>query len=722
MEKPPKKPPSLADSGTVLNAGSGVKWKPLPVAAAGERRVVSAKGRRIGRPRKADRISDEQLRAWMTECEWNATHVEKKYGMSRVSIWRRTKKWEKSRQPEKCDARLLKPTPEPPAPALAVESPRRQVNVIGSDVLLQLERDLSTCTEAEMRQRWAGSAWKDAETLLSRQQGREVDFEAVLRGHNPIYYTAERAFFANKRALGNPRFLYAPYHREKLCAPILEHIINPGVAKAALVWLGPRDTYKTTFNHGAVPMWYAHRRKHLDGIDARIVLRHHKEDMASGNMVRLKNKYLQDEWVRRVWADACPGENTREFGTKSAFTLAWTQPGDHAESGFRAIGINSTDTGLHSDLDCGDDLETEDHLTSKKIRKDSQTRYEARRFQLDPEGSEVNTGTPYHPAGLWTWMENSFDDDGTPFYSFVKIPAIAARCPDCQHPTVADRDGDDNHLSAGRCTVCGCRSTAALAHPHKLSWSFLNNRRKQELGRSKNDNMWRRQYQIQIRADIDQIGDSSWLRECSLDDIPEGAWPVLPIDPAWKGTENHGEGDAAAGQMWMMARQGGVILRYLVDGFHSRELSSNDGELEIFRLLNKWGCRAVAPEETGGHTFRNQLRNAAISLGMPLQIIQLKLRQTNKGQRMCGFLKEAEAGRVFVVRDSVPPVVLNALCEQMDNYHPDMDDDDALDCAGYSCDPNIASAWAPAWNAGRRLANLSAKPAVNSPRTRHCSL
>ena len=138
--------------------------------------------------------------------------------------------------------------------------------------------------------------------------------------------------------------------------------------------------------------------------------------------------------------------------------------------------------------------------------------------------------------------------------------------------------------------------------------------------------------------------------------------------------------------MWFMARRGGLILRYLVDGFHSRELSSNDGEAEIFRLLQKWGCRAVAPEEYGGTTFRTQLRNAAIALGLPLQVIPLKLKQTAKGQRMCGFLKEAEAGRVFIVKDSIPPHVLSALCDQMDNYHPDMDDDDALDCAGYSCD------------------------------------
>ena len=81
-----------------------------------------------------------------------------------------------------------------------------------------------------------------------------------------------------------------------------------------------------------------------------------------------------------------------------------------------------------------------------------------------------------------------------------------------------------------------------------------------------------------------------------------------------------------------------------------------------------------------------------------------------------------KAGRVFVVRETVPAEVLTALCDQMDNHHPDADDDDALDCAAYSLDPNITKNWAPAWNAGRKASPLGARQRpVESPRTRHCA-
>jgi hypothetical protein len=594
----------------------------------------------------------------------------------------------------------------------------------GSDLLLELERDLSVCTFAELQERWGQGDRNLVIADLARKARREVSWEqAVPADHNPIYYTAERAYFSNKKAKGNPRFLYAPYHRDRFCKMALEHILSPPSIVAALLILALRYSYKSTFTLGVIPMWFAHRLKRLLGHDARIVLRHHKEEMASGHLVRLKDKYRFDPWTRRVWHDACPAEGRRDFGHSTAFSLPWIGRGEQTEVTFRAIGVSACDTGAHGDLDCGDDIVTEEHLKSKLVRRDSRERYEARTYQSDDETREMNTGTPYHPEDTYAWMEKALDDDGTPIYRVVKIPAIAKECPDCKHPTVDDKAGEPNHLRAGKCTECGCESTAALTHPFKCSWDFLNRRRKQEMGRSHNDSMWRKQYQIQLRAESDMVGDSSWLREATLDDIPENAWPVLPVDPAWKGTANAGDGDAAAGQMWFMARRAGVILRYLVDGFHSRLLSSNEGTEEMFRLMQKWNCRATAPEEHGGQEFRQKIRDHATALGYTVTLIDLKLKQTAKWQRMLAFLREAEKGTVFYVPETVPPEVLQALRDQMDGYHPEMDDDDALDCAGYSMDPNIAKNWAPAWNSGQQNASASRRPRSQEvPRTRHCSL
>ena len=148
----------------------------------------------------------------------------------------------------------------------------------------------------------------------------DASFASLVANHNPIYYLAERTFFSNKAAKDNPRFLYPPFHRDQLCRIIMEHILEPPSLMAALVLLAFRYGYKSTFNHGAVPLWYALRRKHLDDTDALIVLRHHKEQMASANLVRIKNQLRYNEWLNRVWAQACPAES-KQMGHSTAFTL-----------------------------------------------------------------------------------------------------------------------------------------------------------------------------------------------------------------------------------------------------------------------------------------------------------------------------------------------------------------------------------------------------------------
>ncbi len=573
-----------------------------------------------------------------------------------------------------------------------------------SDDYRQLERDLSTCTLAEMEKRWSVPDRNRIIASASRQKKREIDWpEICLPTHNPIIYSAQRAFFSNPRAAGNPKFLYLPYHLNLMCDPILKYILDPDPLARALNWLGPRDTYKSTFNHGVIPFWFCNRLKWLFNIDARIVLRHHKEELAARNMLRLKAKYLHQEWTRRVWSDACPPAGTKDFGTITQFTLPWKpETLDEAEPTFRAIGVTGVDTGSHADLDCGDDLVTEAHITSRTIRRDSELRYDARRFQLDPEGREVNTGTPYHPSDLWSWMENAEDDDGNKIYQFIRVKAVKETCPDCDHITVPPMgERGVGHLRHGKCEDCGCESTAALAHPGKLSWKFLHRRRAEEVGRKATDSMWQRQYQCQIISDADFVGDSTWFRECSVEDIPPGAFPVLIIDPAWKGTTNQGEGDSAAIQQWFIERRRGMLIYYLSDGVHSNMLTSLEGEQEIFRLVQKWGTRLIAPEEHGGQTFRTSLRNTAISLGLSVSVIDLKLKQTEKNVRMVEFLKVAQAGRIYVCKEC-PTDVKQALFQQTDNFHPEMDDDDALDCAAYTQDGNIAKNHVPVWGSGLR--------------------
>ncbi len=68
---------------------------------------------------------------------------------------------------------------------------------------------------------------------------------------------------------------------------------------------------------------------------------------------------------------------------------------------------------------------------------------------------------------------------------------------------------------------------------------------------------------------------------------------------------------------------------------------------------------------------------------------------------MVEFLKVAQAGRIYVCEE-VPQSVKHALFHQTDNFHPEMDDDDALDCAAYTQDGNIAKNHVPVWGSGLR--------------------
>jgi hypothetical protein len=121
-----------------------------------------------------------------------------------------------------------------------------------------------------------------------------------------------------------------------------------------------------------------------------------------------------------------------------------------------------------------------------------------------------------------------------------------------------------------------------------------------------------------------------------------------------------------------------------------------DGINEIFRLMRRHGVTDVAPEERGGHAFRQRLRNEGNSRGTHINVIDLKSMQTNKPQRIVSFLGEMQSLRVFISTDCEEQLK-NAFLEQFEDF-PQLDHEDALDAAAYTCDPAIAEAYAPMFN------------------------
>ena len=190
------------------------------------------------------------------------------------------------------------------------------------ELLRHLQRDLSTCMKHEMDERWGETERAAACQVMSESLKREVGWaEIVPENHNPAFYVAEKCWFDNKA--GDPRWLWPPYHRDLLCDQAMTYLTQPNPKVCGKLFEGPRDTFKSTFSHGVIPMTVTLRDKHLFGKDARVILRHHKEQMASANLVRLKDKFRFHPWVREVWGDACPDYGDKGFGTQTEFDLPW---------------------------------------------------------------------------------------------------------------------------------------------------------------------------------------------------------------------------------------------------------------------------------------------------------------------------------------------------------------------------------------------------------------
>lgn len=463
------------------------------------------------------------------------------------------------------------------------------------------------------------------------------------------------------RVFDRPEYIYPPLHRDRFCKEFLDYLIAPKGKDAGLVVIAQRDSFKSSFSQKAVPLWYWLRNYHLYGYYSRIALLHFKELQASANLVTIKDQLLTNPWMKRTWGELC---SDKDFGTKTEFSFPGLPPTGASEHSMIARGLGASLVGFHFDLISLDDLVEESHRTSKTLRDDTSSKYDALLYTLDTvRGKKIHTGTPYHANDQWGRMQKA-NIDGKAVYRFVRIAAI-----------------DDKNV---------------LSFPTRHTYEFLENMRQEEISRTGNDDFFHLQMLCEFRTTRMIATDPGWLRFIKLAQVPSGGWGVIIIDPAWKGTENAGEGDFAAIEAWLLFRHGAWIVRYLLDGVHSNTMTDREGKSEIFRLAKKWGISDVAPEERGGYSFRTSLADEANVRGVMMNVIDLKSMQKNKPQRIVAFLGEVQAGRVFIVEECNPDLK-EAFIDEYNNY-PQVDNDDAIDCAAYTSDPAIAESYAPFFN------------------------
>lgn len=532
--------------------------------------------------------------------------------------------------------------------------PVENASAEAESLLISWARDLCTCTEDELRERWAGQERAAIDKLDPE------GFEARVAKHSFLYYLAENLFFDNVR--GDKTFLDPDFHRERICRPVEAYVtagFNP--QDPGLELLAQRDSFKSTFQHGVTPVGCSLRDYHIYRRHVRVCLMHQKLDLASQNLVRVKQRCINSAWFHKVWWEF---HSKFDFGTKTEFDWPCKPPGIFSEPSFTAASIDTDLTGKHFDWMFCSDLVTEEQRNSKLLRTQTIRKFQGVKYTLDSKtGKLMIDGTLYHPGDLNTKLAK--DDSG---YRVIKI-------------------------GAG-----GKRAEKPLSLPHRHTEEFLEAKYQEEIRINGNADLWWMQRQNIIDSPNIRATNLAYLRYCTQASVPLGSWRVIFVDPAWKGTDNAGEGDAASIQVWAFYRSGPVVLKYLLDGVHSRELTDAGGKDEILRLARAYYVTDVAPEERGGYSFRGSLANEAATRGVYLNVIKLKSMQVNKGQRIATFFGTVEAGRVLICEECDSDL-RQAFEEQYEAGQQCIgDDDDAVDCAAYTEDPAISESYMPRFN------------------------
>ena len=255
-----------------------------------------------------------------------------------------------------------------------------------------------------------------------------------------------------------------------------------------------------------------------------------------------------------------------------------------------------------------------------------------------------------------------------------------------------------------------------LSFPTRHSHEVLEQKRQEEIARSGNDFLWWLQMQNEPKSEGLVATRPEWIKVCKLEDVNPRGFGVIFVDPAWKGTDNWGEGDNASIQAWMLERRGNLVLQTLLEVVTSNEMTDDDGINHIFRMGKLYGIMHCAPEERGGKSFGTRVSNEGVSRGWPMQIIKLETQQMGKSQRIGTFLGAMQSGRVYFTEDCGD---FKKFMDEFEDY-PQIDHDDSLDCAAYTQDPAITKAYVPKFN---QAAYQATQLRVEAPpaRTRYCA-
>lgn len=527
--------------------------------------------------------------------------------------------------------------------------------------LVRIERDLCVLTAQELVAKYGNE--KNARgagfsSLMDR------DAETYAKTHNPFWYFTLAVWYDDDyfRPL-----LYEPRHKDEMAQFLLDLALGKHDTFDGDHIQWPRRAFKSTFLM-SFAMWAPLRHKLEDGMDVSVLYVHNAEDEACARLETIKNKARYHQWFRTRFAEfAVP---SGEWGTKSD----WDWPckkrdSSAAEHSMRAMSLASKKAGKGYNYRILDDMEEDGARESELVRSTNTRNYDQlRKLKAPPFSREISAGTPYHIHSMYRPMLEEKRADGTARYKSLFTPAL-----DSQNrpnfPTIPD-----------------------------LTVESLARERANEIARTGTDFFWFLQYQLDPRSTGVQTMQWDWIQPLSVKEYQircrKGPhFRCVFVDSAWKGEQDKNvRGDDTAIGVIDIFRIGNTMEHALVELVVSRMMTSDEGALEMVRLMKKWSTPYYAIEQAGEKTFTGLMRLVARNQRMSPVSIDLKgWSKKKKDDRIARFAGAARMGWFFRLEGIQHTEKFKLQVED----HPDAVHDDILDMIANSFAPQVLEQYVP---------------------------
>jgi len=527
-----------------------------------------------------------------------------------------------------------------------------------------IERDLCTMTGPELTAKY-GSNHPAAFEAFHGIVGQPV--ADIARTHNPLFHYAMAVWFDNPegRAL-----IYPPRHRDEMAAALLAVALGELDSYDGTHCCWPRRSLKSTWLM-AFSDWVFKREKLVNGRDVTVFYVHNSEDAAAERSETIKQKNREHDYIARYFQEfRIP---VGEWGTKTDWSWPCRRTAQSVvEPSLRAMSLKAKKAGKGANYLVCDDMEDEDSWESAKVRKDVKRQYlQIRKLKAVPFTREISAGTPYHPQSLYKPMREEKHADGTPRYFCLVKPALT-------------EDDRPNFPSIPSLTVEG-----------------LAKERANEIAQTGSDFFWYLQYQLEPSLTGTQAMQWDWWLKLPVVTYRQN-WKKLPhlccvfIDSAWKGETNQLEGDYTAIGVIDIYQMGEHQDRILTDLVVSNELTSDEGAMEVARLMKRHDTPYFSVEQISDKTFSGLMRQVARSQRPPIHPIELDLKgwsKKNKEHRISVLAGAARLGHVYYL-EGIEPRCLRMLELQATEY-PGSLHRDILDMMANSFAESVSSRWVP---------------------------